>query len=305
MISYYKYLPVSEEDKKWGLYVENAGRTSIRFSDTYPRKDHPKHHYFNWENGRILKEYQLIYITRGNGLFESAGYGLEKIEAGTVLMLFPDEWHRYKPDEKIGWDEYWIGFNGRLAENIIRHGFFSRQKPVLKVGVLDSVLQLFFEIIHETELEKSGYQPQIAGATMHLLGLLHSLSRSKEIIDFDQSERLTNQAIAIFRQDFNKLISIEDVAKQLNVSYSQFRKVFKGYTGISPGQYLIQLRIERARILLHDPKLSIKEIAYQLNFSDGVVFSKLFKRKTGFAPDTYRKHILSLSDQSSFQQAAG
>ncbi|HZX73643.1 MAG TPA: helix-turn-helix transcriptional regulator, partial [Cyclobacteriaceae bacterium] len=63
---------------------------------------------------------------------------------------------------------------------------------------------------------------------------------------------------------------------------------FKTYTGISPGQYLLQLKIERAKMLLADPTKSIKTISYELNFESMFYFSKLFKEKTGLSPENYR-----------------
>ena len=79
MKNYYKYLPVSQEDENWGLHVLNAGYNRIPAAQLYPPQDHPSHHYFNWEKGRTFDEYQLIYISNGEGLFESACCGLQTI----------------------------------------------------------------------------------------------------------------------------------------------------------------------------------------------------------------------------------
>ncbi len=71
MQNYFKYLPVSEEDEKWGLFVLNVGASRIHKSEPYPPENHPAHHVFIWDTGRVFDEYQLIYITRGEGFFES------------------------------------------------------------------------------------------------------------------------------------------------------------------------------------------------------------------------------------------
>jgi AraC-like DNA-binding protein len=84
---------------------------------------------------------------------------------------------------------------------------------------------------------------------------------------------------------------MENVAENLNVSYAWFRKTFKAYTGIAPQQYLIQLRIEKAKIYLADFSLSIKEIAIRLNFESISYFSRLFKEKAGVSPGVYRKNL--------------
>jgi AraC-like DNA-binding protein len=79
------------------------------------------------------------------------------------------------------------------------------------------------------------------------------------------------------------------LAEQVGVGYSWFRKMFKQYTGISPAQYQIQLRIMRAKELLMTTDLNITEIAYQLNFEDGGCFSTFFKNKEGITPSEFRE----------------
>lgn len=292
MTNYYKYLPVSEDDMNWGVYTVDAGKGRINLSDAYPSKDHPKHHYFSWENGRVLNEYQLIYITKGEGIFESRSCSLMKIKEGTIIMLFPEEWHRYKPNESTGWDEYWVGFNGNVIDNIVKNGFFTPRNPSMSIGFRENVLEVFLEIIERTQKEKTGYQPLISGALIYLLGIIHSISKEIYFEDKSHEEMIINKAMLFFRSNIDQDISIEKVAKEFNVSYSWFRKMFKTYTGIAPGQYLIQLKIEKAKTLLYNPALSIKEIAYELNFKSCFDFSKLFKRKTSYSPEAYRKKIL-------------
>ncbi|MBL4676609.1 MAG: helix-turn-helix transcriptional regulator [Mucilaginibacter sp.] len=80
----------------------------------------------------------------------------------------------------------------------------------------------------------------------------------------------------------------------MQVGYSWFRKAFKSYTGLSPGQYYIQLKIERAKELLNNPEIPIKQIAYDLRFDNYYYFSKMFKEKTGTAPTYYRNRALGL-----------
>ena len=117
MANFYKYLPLSQQDEDWGLHVLNTGHNRVVPKQEYPSPAHPGHHYFRWSKGRILQEFQVVYITKGSGYFESAHCALKKIQAGTVFILFPGEWHRFKPDSSTGWDEYWVGFEGSIVKN--------------------------------------------------------------------------------------------------------------------------------------------------------------------------------------------
>lgn len=289
MVNYYKYVPVSKEDESWGLCVLNAGFNRINPEQIYPPLNHPTHHYFNWEKGRVLNnEYQIIYITKGEGLFESSACELINIKEGTIILLFPGEWHRFMPNKPTGWDEYWVGFKGDAMENIVQQNFFKLETPALNIGIREEVVNIIIEIIEKIKQEKTGYQPLIAGAVFHLLGQIHSICRQNAVME-DSIETIVNKARILLRGNLFENISIEKIAEELNVSYSWFRKIFKVYTGLAPGQYLIQLKIEKAKMLLADPSRAIKEIAYDLQFESCFYFSRLFKEKTGITPENFRK----------------
>ncbi len=68
----FKYLLVSEKDKEFGLTVNTVGFSHIAPNTLYPSTDHPKSYYFNPQKGRILSEYQFVYICKGRGVFSSA-----------------------------------------------------------------------------------------------------------------------------------------------------------------------------------------------------------------------------------------
>lgn len=290
METYHKYLPISPEDKGWGLYTLNVGYGKINDYSKYPSDDHPTSYYFNWKNGRVLSEYQLIYITQGEGRFESESAGEMTVKEGTIIILFPDEWHRYKPKENKGWNEHWVGFNGPIADRLLRNNFFQPQMPIIHIGLREQLIVLFNDIAERTKTELTGYQPLISGEILHLLGYIHAITKESKWGDRnDDTPLLIDQARIIFRENIETSITAEQVAEQLGVSYSLFRKIFKKYTGISPGQYLIQLKMEKAKLLLTFPNKLVKEVAYELGFDSCFYFSKFFKEKTGLSPVDYRE----------------
>jgi AraC-like DNA-binding protein len=293
MTNYYKYLPLSNDDKKWGLYILNAGCIRTEPSASYPISAHPSDYYFNWNNGRVLDEYQLIYITKGTGIFESESCKYQAVKAGTVILLFPGERHRYKPSQDTGWDEYWIGLKGEIMDNLVQHAFFKPESPCLYIGFNEQIFSLFDTIIEKTKTEASGYQPLVSGAALHLMGSLHATMKQTSA-EHEDREILVNKARLLFRSNIDKSFSPEQAAEELQVGYSWFRKIFKSYTGLSPGQYCIQLKIEKARSMLSDPSLSVKEIAYALKFESSFYFSKLFREKTGMTPTAYRQRAMGM-----------
>lgn len=81
-----------------GTAVSGVGSTRIPpHAPSYPLSVHPDGYMYTWERGRVLHEYSAIYIANGKGSFESTAGGAEDVKAGTVILLFPGEWHRYRP----------------------------------------------------------------------------------------------------------------------------------------------------------------------------------------------------------------
>lgn len=86
----FKYLIVNDMDQRYGLWVNTVGFQSIQPNTPYPLKDHPSGYFFNAQKGRVLREYQLVYITKGRGLFSSETTPEKQVCKGRLMVLFPD-----------------------------------------------------------------------------------------------------------------------------------------------------------------------------------------------------------------------
>src|SRR5690606_29491147 len=156
----------------------------------------------------------LIYISRGTGVFESASAGKIKVEEGALILLFPGEWHRYKPNEDEGWYEYWIGFTGHFFDDIVSAGFFKKENPVLQIGVRNDILDLYRTIILHTEEELLGYQQLIGGSTLYILGIVQMISKAKTVSLNHEYDRLVQKAKLILRENISNKISLEKISEE-------------------------------------------------------------------------------------------
>lgn len=86
----FKYLIVNERDKRFGLSVTTVGFQAIRAGSVYPPRNHPDAYYFTAQKGRVLHEYQLVYITKGRGTFASDTTPSVDISKGRYFSCFPD-----------------------------------------------------------------------------------------------------------------------------------------------------------------------------------------------------------------------
>lgn len=284
-----KYLAVNPVDLQWGTAVNSVGFQEIAPGMDYPPRNHPSRYVFTVGSGRILEEYQLLYITEGSGKFSCETLGRNKviqIESGMMFLLFPGEWHSYHPDRQVGWKEYWIGFNGHFMDNLIEKKFFSKDRPVFKVNIHEDIVAHYNDAIAAAVKQESGFQQFLAGIVGRLLSLAYFYDRNSQFEESDTARKISLAKVMI--QDHFADISPEEIASRLCVSYSSFRKTFKEYTGFSPARYISEVRMGKAKELLTNTSLSIKEVAYRVGYNNHDYFFTAFRHMTGRTPAEYR-----------------
>lgn len=285
-----KYLTINPRDEDWGIVVSTVGYQFIEPSTHYPLSPHPDKYNFKTDGKRVLNEYQLIYITAGRGYFTSRSCKRTLVEAGTIILLFPDEWHKYSPDPETGWNEYWVGFRGFHIDRRVLNGFFSPKNCIFKVGLDDRVLDIYQSIIHYADQEKAGYQQLISSIVLQLLGFAYYKQQNKQFGD-SRLVDVIKRARILMKNQLNREVSPEEIAAELGVSYSLFRKEFKRYCGVSPGKYQQQLKLNRIKELLSATNISISEIAFKLNFTTVGHLSTFFHKQEGITPSEFRKRL--------------
>jgi AraC-like DNA-binding protein len=280
--------PLEEE---WGLYITTVGCTKIDINQTYPPTEgHPENYLFNWNAGRILDDYTLIFISKGSGVFESKESDSSTTNGGDCILLFPGVWHRYKPNIESGWEEYWVGFKGSYVDWLMKK--FDISEPIVSVGLNDYLLRLFHELLECVQTANVGYHQIIPGIVLQMLGLVHSVSKNRHTVATTTSH-LVEEAKFLFRETIQEPDRMEDVLKKLPASYSKLRKDFKTLTGESPNQYKLNLRLNKAKELLTSTNLSISEIAFQTGFESVSYLSKIFKKKNSISPKLYRQRAIN------------
>ena len=276
-----RYLATPDRNDRWNLKINTVGFESIPVHASYPATGHPQGYSFSYERGRILQEFQMVYITKGRGQFATSQIPPCEIQEGTILLLKPGEWHTYRPDESTGWECYWVGFNGTVAKTL------NDENSLMKIGYDEEMVGLYKKILGVSESERPGYQQLLSGMVIHLLAYLFFREKDNNWKDKDVLNKI-DKARLIIREKINSPISPEEIAVSLNMSYTWFRRMFRQYTGLAPAQYITQLKIQKARELLSVTSMPIKEIALELGYESIDYFSTLFKKQTGTTPGQFR-----------------
>lgn len=281
-----KYLTIGANDDAWGMVVTTVGKQHIAPNADYPAMLHPATYNFKVQSGRMLDEYQLVYITDGGGYFESKSMPRQRVEAGMVMVLFPGEWHSYAPDKELGWSEYWIGFKGDMMRKIVDAHYFSPKYPLVKIGPSNTLMALYRDAIRIAESDNTACQQLLSGIVMHMLGQIFYKDKNRD--GTGHAERIIGEARQIMRERARHGLRVEDIAEELGVGYSWFRQNFKHLTGTSPMQYVAQLLMSRAKEMLVTDDLSIANIAYILGFENVGQFSTAFRKIEGVTPRQFR-----------------
>jgi AraC-like DNA-binding protein len=292
MEEFFRYLTPRQDDIQWGLYVNCAGKLKVEPGGEYPPQGHHSAYYFKAEEdmGRILNEYQIHYITEGEGIYENKA-GTYKVSPGSLMISKPGYWHRFRPEKETGWIEHYVGFNGRIADELFKQPWFTLKRAVIFIGNREEFIDTYFKAFTYIIEEKPGFQQVTAAMIMKLLGFIVCLEKQKDFPGH-KIEQMIDKARFIMRENVETRIDFQVFAKENDVGYSYFRKKFKNYTGVPPMQYHLDLKMLRAKeMLLHTDKI-IKEISFELGFSSPLYFSRIFHKKFGLYPSEFRKTTL-------------
>ena len=282
------YLQPTEQDAKWGLETTCVGRQKIDIEASYPPQIHPSEYLYNSEDGRVLGEYQLVYLVSGHGIFESSHCPVQRIHTGNLFMLFPGEWHSYRPLSETGWEEYWVGFKGKEMDEKVLNGFFSVHSPVFRLGLSDELVRLYSLVFDLSQKRPDGYQQYMSGIVSHILGIVYSQNMlSRQFVP--KIEDMVNKAKIFISENLQSAVYPEQVAEHLKVNHSYFCRKFKEYTGFSPSRYILEIRLQRSKQLLCSTELNSQQIAYDCGFESSGYFCMVFRKNVGMSPLEYRR----------------
>lgn len=242
--------------------------------------------------GPAVHDYYLVHtIISGCGTFVSGGKRYE-CHAGDTFVIFPGELFSYEADEQAPWRYAWVAFAGTAAYSLLARAGITESSPVIR----DAGRRIVPMLRRIRKLLERAESPVIAD--MESAGYLRVLLAGYAEANRDRTvgstgggtdmDRQIAQAIRLLSTNYAQPLSIDGLSKTFGYHRTHFSMMFKRATGLSPKQYLLKVRMERAESLLLTV-LPIEQVAASVGFGDPLYFSKQFHRWSGMSPTAYRK----------------
>jgi AraC-like DNA-binding protein len=239
--------------------------------------------------GPQVLEYHLVHIvTGGKGRFRCMGKEYE-LTRGDHFFIFPKELVSYVSDESDPWSYRWVGFKGTHTDQLLSRYGISPHNPTVHTGGNRRVPALFHQIEETLRVGLPSCDIQAGGYLRLLIGEYakeHSIPiASQRTVSPGQQQ--VEQAIRWLTLQYTQPISIEQMAHDLGYHRTHLSKIFKEQTGLSPMNFLLRLRMERAKLLMQE-RLTIEQVASSVGFADALYFSKQFRKWYGCSPSEFR-----------------
>ncbi len=229
--------------------------------------------------------YFIKYTIKGHGTLEINNQTY-KLCPGTLTGFEPGTPHHYKANPNNPMEHIFITFVGSNASELLKKSSLL-PRHFIEVVDQDETLNIFNKIL-QIGTAKTEYAQEISCHYLNIILLEQAAAFSGEKTNISASMGTYRLCKSYIDAKFSTIKSPAEVAEHRMIDVRYMSSLFKRYSHIPPGQYLMRLKLNKAANMLLTSGYSIKEIAFQVGFDDQYHFSKNFKKFHGSSPSKYR-----------------
>ncbi len=244
---------------------------------------------YNGQHAHRHNFYEILFFLTGDAIHD-IDFTTWKARQGAVHFVAPENVHILLRDKKaLGCSLMFM--HEVFPEELLSRLPFSHPKPTLQLTEKQmNKVSMMLEMIRDEISEYSERSNQFV--RMQMQALLHYLSGIHASTTTDVQSTLA-PIILTFRQaiqqHYKEHLNVNDYADRLHISPKHLIDLCKKHTGKTPLQLIREYTVAEAKRLLYNTGLTVKEVAYELNFDDPANFSKYFKSVCGYSPANYRR----------------
>lgn len=242
----------------------------------------------------VRNYYMLHFILKGQGHYylNNKHYKLNEnqcflTEPGTVTL--------YKAEPTNPWTYTWICFNGDYVPHLLKQSNLNTDNPIINLSCNQTIYEIIKEMLSYHQLTPAN-ECYLQSKLYLIFAKLHEALQSVyNKIELNNNFYVTKAIEYIEKNTFTNL-SVNDIARYLNISRSHLYALFKQELNTSPQQFLTNAKIANARELLSKTKIPIYSVALSCGYKNAFAFSRAFKQVTNISPREYRQHYLQPND---------
>lgn len=279
-----KYIAIPEAAWKSAI-KENPvmNQLYITYIGYFPKATY---HYRERHNG--CRDNILIYCTRGRGWFVLNGKRLDVGPNEFIIVPCTKEAMSYGADEEDPWTIHWVHFSGKDMESFNKGFKINLYDGAREILPNEKGLELWNIMYQNLEM---GYSKENLMNTN--LCLYHFLAtflypEKHANVKIQDEKDMIKETIIYMQQHLMEKLTVEDMAMKNRLSTSHFSNLFRKATGMSPLDYFIHLKMQKACVMLSSSEIKIKDIAVEIGYDDPFHFSRLFKKNMQVSPNHYR-----------------
>ena len=237
----------------------------------------------NHSYGPEVRGYHLfVYIKEGEGTL-TLKRGTMPIQAGDLIVMFPGEKVQYTMKEDSMCSMSWIGLHGSALDTLLSPLHIRREKPIFSVRNREDVEGVLEKIYTTSFLKTYSDKAMMTGLLYAFFAAL--LRNVDSDMRFDPIER----AAEMMNYNYNLPLTVDLMADMIGCNPSYLSRAFKEKKGVSPKDYLIRVRMERAADLLRTSTLAVGDVSASVGIEDPLYFSRLFHNRMNMTPTEYRQ----------------
>ncbi len=211
-------------------------------------------------------------------------------------MVFPGEWHRYRPLREVGWDSYWVSFRGEIMDRLAAQGFFSPEHAVLSVGFGEVIPATFERLVGRVRRQEEGFSHLIAADTLEILAAVLAAGKpeSQEVVVQGPlavktvTDPIVADAVRLIWGGGGQAINVEEIVRHFPLTRRSLERRFRKELGLSMHEEIHRCRMDRAVRLLTHTDMLIKNVAGAAGFPSLDAMETAFRRAHGLSPTEYR-----------------
>lgn len=249
---------------------------------------YPKAAFHTRERRNGSPQYILIYCVQGEGWYYLHNQKYV-VKPNQVFILPADQAHRYGTDVTNPWTIYWLHFTGSRAHHFLQYLQQDVDPSPVTVSPQAERFQLFDDIMAHIEMSFNMDNLVYANSSLaRFLATFNNAVYNPSRVTKTEDDPIS-RSIAFMRDNLNRTLSLDELAQMAGMSASHYSAVFRTKVQSAPINFFTFLKIQEACRLLENTQLRIKEVAYQIGYSDPYHFSRVFTHMMNVSPRDFRK----------------